>query len=169
MKRTRNLSMLNTLAALAASATLLAACDQPPPPAAPTPGERLDSAIDAAREQAAKAGERMEAAGEAMKEKTAEMGEAMKEKAAEMGEAMDEKTSGIAEAAGDAAITTAVKTRLLTSEHLKALDISVTTEDGVVVLTGTVPNEMASANASAIVSEVEGVRRVDNRLVVNPG
>lgn len=171
MKRTRTLSMLNTVAALAASATLLAACDQPapPPPAqAPTPGERLDSAIEATKEQAAKVEEKMEAASEAIQEKSAEVGAAMEEKAAAMGEAVEDKAAAMSEAAGDAAITAAVKARLLASEHLKALDISVSTEDGVVVLSGTVPSEMVAANASAIVGEVEGVSRVDNRLVVAP-
>ncbi len=172
MKRTRTLSMLNTVAALAASAALLAACDQPAPPQAPaqapTPGERLDSAIEATKEQAAKVEEKMEAASEAIQEKSAKVGAAVEEKAAAMGEAVEDKAAAMSEAAGDAAITAAVKARLLASEHLKALDISVSTEDRVVVLSGTVPSEMVAANASAIVGEVEGVSRVDNRLVVAP-
>jgi osmotically-inducible protein OsmY len=61
----------------------------------------------------------------------------------------------------DAWITTKVKAQFIGVDALKGSDISVdTNQNGVVTLTGTVPNEMARAKAIDIARTTKGVRKV---------
>jgi osmotically-inducible protein OsmY len=61
----------------------------------------------------------------------------------------------------DTWITTKVKAQYVGVDALKGSDITVTTtDDGVVTLTGTVPNELARARAIDIARTTKGVRRV---------
>lgn len=66
----------------------------------------------------------------------------------------------------DAGVTAKVKAEFLTEKGLDSNDISVKTTDGVVMLTGSVayPGQIDIARTAA--SRVDGVKRVDNRLVV---
>ena len=61
----------------------------------------------------------------------------------------------------DTWITTKVKAELATTDGVKSLDISVTTTNGEVVLTGTQESKMAVDKAVAATKSVEGVRNVD--------
>jgi len=151
MKKPTTKSLL-TAAILAASTSLLVACGEPEPP---TPGQHLDSAIDATKEQAAQIERKMENAGAEAERK----GE-------QAGAQLEQKADAIAQAAEDSTITAEVKAKIVQAENLKTLDISVETDKGVVVLTGQAPSEVAVANASAIARSVEGVKDVDNRLVI---
>ncbi len=72
----------------------------------------------------------------------------------------------ISTGAADVAITTKVKSALAADTKLSALKINVDTKDGNVALTGTAPDASARDMASTLVNAVEGVRSVDNRLVV---
>ncbi|MBS1189797.1 MAG: hypothetical protein H6R10_1589 [Rhodocyclaceae bacterium] len=63
----------------------------------------------------------------------------------------------------DALITTLVKEALLAAEDINGDDISVTTRQGQVTLTGRVPARQI-ALAGELVQGIDGVRRVDNRL-----
>jgi hyperosmotically inducible protein len=65
----------------------------------------------------------------------------------------------------DAWITTKVKAQFVGVDALKGSDISVdTNQNGVVTLTGTVPNEMARAKAIEIVKTTKGVHRVVDQM-----
>lgn len=67
----------------------------------------------------------------------------------------------------DIAITTKVKSALAADAKLSALKINVDTKDGNVALTGTAPDASARDMATTLANGIEGVRNVDNRLVVS--
>jgi hyperosmotically inducible protein len=81
-----------------------------------------------------------------------------------------DKTKAGAEKAGefitDAAITTAVKTKLLADSKTPGLKIEVDTTDGVVTLSGTVPTKAVVDEAVADARGTKGVKRVVNKLKV---
>ena len=66
----------------------------------------------------------------------------------------------------DAATTMRVKKAIFDDPSLKVMDISVTTEKGVVDLSGTVKSKAERTKATAVASKVEGVKRVKNDLKV---
>lgn len=66
----------------------------------------------------------------------------------------------------DTAITAKVKSKILQDEDLKVLQIGVTTYNGTVQLSGFVDTSTAKARASQVVRTVEGVKAVENDLVV---
>lgn len=61
----------------------------------------------------------------------------------------------------DAWITTKVKSELATTKGIESMDMSVTTVDGVVTLTGVLPTEIAVKKAVAATKSVKGVKDVD--------
>jgi hyperosmotically inducible protein len=63
--------------------------------------------------------------------------------------------------AADAWITTKVKSEFATAKHLKASDISVSTNDGVVTLSGSVASDKQKTRAENIAKGVKGVKSVD--------
>lgn len=71
-----------------------------------------------------------------------------------------------AASAADAAITARVKTALLADARTQGFDINVDTRGGSVTLTGGADSQNAKDAAGAIAMGVDGVSRVDNRLVV---
>ncbi|AMO99521.1 BON domain protein [Collimonas arenae] len=75
-------------------------------------------------------------------------------------------SDGVAATITDTAITGSVKARLMGNSHLKASDISVTTTNGVVTLSGTASSSRAKSLAGAQAKAVEGVKSVDNGLSV---
>lgn len=66
----------------------------------------------------------------------------------------------------DSAVTTAVKANLLADSDIKSLVISVSTQDGVVTLSGSVDNELQRQKAFDIASKTSGVKSVKNDLVI---
>ncbi|MDP3844753.1 MAG: BON domain-containing protein [Oxalobacteraceae bacterium] len=87
-----------------------------------------------------------------------------------MGAAEDTGVSGAVGAtsayADDAMITTMVKTALIEDKQVKSLKISVTTEQGVVKMSGTVPNAEVGNRALQLATTVQGVKGVKNDLKV---
>jgi hyperosmotically inducible protein len=65
-------------------------------------------------------------------------------------------------------ITTQVQARYFANPSIAGRDITVSTSNGVVTLTGRVDSEAEKADAVAVARTVEGVARVDDRLVVQP-
>jgi osmotically-inducible protein OsmY len=67
---------------------------------------------------------------------------------------------------GDAAMTTRVKTAIFNEPDLKVMDISVSTDDKVVTLSGTVKSRAERAKAIQVARKVEGVKAVRSELIV---
>lgn len=69
----------------------------------------------------------------------------------------------------DAGITSSVKERFSKSPALKDAGIGVETKDGVVTLTGKVKTGGLKGVATRVTRRVNCVKKVDNRLSVEPG
>ena len=138
-----------------------------------TVGQKLDSAIEKTSEVAAQAKAKTEQSAEQARIKTEETfanaGVALKN-ATQKAEASIKDVAGKAsEKMDDFAITTAVSAGIAKDSELSLLKIKVETKDGVVTLNGTAPAEAAREKASALAKAVQGVRSVDNKLVVKAG
>lgn len=66
----------------------------------------------------------------------------------------------------DTTITTKVKANLLAEKDFESLHVSVRTRKGVVRLTGTVPSLAQKHTATDVTLAVDGVRSVQNHLVI---
>lgn len=66
----------------------------------------------------------------------------------------------------DSVITTKVKTALLADSDVKGTNISVETTKGEVSLTGAVDSQLQIDKAVKIASAIEGVKKVDNKVVL---
>lgn len=138
-----------TMAAAAALVMGLAACDQDM--SAEKVGRKIDNTVDQTGQQIARATDsaekKMEQAGSAISEKTAQAGDTLQ----------------------DAAITAKVKSALVAEPGLNALSIDVDTENGVVSLFGSADTQANRERATQLASAVEGVKSVQNKLVIVQG
>jgi hyperosmotically inducible protein len=71
-------------------------------------------------------------------------------------------------AAGDAALTAAVKAKLLADPKVSGLKIDVDTKDAVVTLTGTVRSQAEKDEALRLARETESVKNVTDQITVAP-
>ncbi|RKT44563.1 hyperosmotically inducible protein [Thiocapsa rosea] len=103
-------------------------------------------------------------------EKAGQSIDRMAEKAGDTMEEAKEAAAAKAEEAGayidDAAITAKIKADVLADPMLKVFQISVTTTNGVVTLSGEVDSQASIDRSQAIASGVENVESVRNELVV---
>lgn len=67
----------------------------------------------------------------------------------------------------DMGITAKVNAALVADDQLKATQINVDTREGQVTLTGEAPDAQARDRATTLASAVDGVKQVNNQLVVN--
>jgi hyperosmotically inducible protein len=65
---------------------------------------------------------------------------------------------------GDAALTTKIKTALLSDKATRTFGIHVKSNQGLVTLTGKVDSAQAAAHAQSLAANVDGVQSVENRL-----
>jgi hyperosmotically inducible protein len=86
--------------------------------------------------------------------------------AAEGGYATANDGRSASQATDDAGITSAINTRFVRDELVRAVEIRVETRQGVVTLTGVVDSPKASLRAQQLARSTPGVRRVDSRLRV---
>lgn len=70
------------------------------------------------------------------------------------------------EARADNQITAAITSLLVRNRSIPAMDIDVSTLNGVVTLAGSVPDAATAERAAALAAGVSGVERVINRLQV---
>jgi hyperosmotically inducible protein len=82
-------------------------------------------------------------------------------------EAVTEKTEKAGEYVNDSVISMEVKTAILNDASLKASKIEVTTENGVVKLSGTVDSEQSLSRAAEIAKSQKNVKSVQTDLVIN--
>lgn len=113
-----------------------------------TAGQKLDGAIAEAKQAGAEA--------------KAEASQAMDKAETKLKDA----GASASEAVSDATIVTKINAALMADDRLKATKIDVRAEDGRVTLTGTAPDAGSQARATTLASAVNGVRSVDNQLVV---
>lgn len=139
---------IGTLAAAAALALGLAACNKAEEP---TAGQRLDSAIEKTEQAAQDAKEKMQSA------------------ASQAGDATRSATAEAAALLDDAGITAKVSAGLAQDPDLSAIKIDVDTRAGVVTLNGPVKSEAARERATQIAQGVQGVNSVVNNLTINSG
>ncbi|CAM2179127.1 transporter [Burkholderia cepacia] len=66
----------------------------------------------------------------------------------------------------DATITTKVKAELVGTSGLSSGDIHVKTRHGIVMLTGSVPDEQQRTQAVGVVKQVDGVQDVHDQLTI---
>jgi hyperosmotically inducible protein len=71
-------------------------------------------------------------------------------------------------AAGDAALTAAVKTKLLADPKVSGLKIDVDTMNGMVTLTGTVRSQAEKDEALRLARETENVKNVTDQITIAP-
>jgi hyperosmotically inducible protein len=74
--------------------------------------------------------------------------------------------AGDSEGKSDAGLTASVKSALIENDSTKAGQINVETKDGVVQLSGFVDSESAKAAAEATAKNVDGVKQVQNKLLL---
>lgn len=68
----------------------------------------------------------------------------------------------------DSAITTSIKSAYVADDIVKMLQVDVTTNEGVVMLTGRVDTAAESAQAEKIARKTNGVKGVRNMIKVGP-
>ena len=124
----------------------LAACKQE------GPAERAGQKIDKAVEQG---GKKIDQAAEKAEIKIEKAGDALSDKTKKAGESID-----------DAAITTMIKAEIAMDPVLKVSQISVTTQNGVVRLSGVVDSRQSMDKALEITRNVKNVKSTENNLVV---
>ncbi len=76
-------------------------------------------------------------------------------------------SDGLGAAMSDSAITASVKAKLAADESFKLTQFKVTTNNGVVILEGTVPTESERQRAIEIARTSDGVKRVADKLRVS--
>ncbi len=109
---------------------------------------------DEAKKDADKAGD--DVADSNIGEKTKEVGQDIKEGVQEAGSDLK-----------DAGITTAVKAKFAVDDLVKASNIDVDTENGIVTLSGTVATRKELTQALTLAKTVDGVKDVRNRLKIS--
>lgn len=91
---------------------------------------------------------------------------AAKQESREAGNYVEQKTDSAGQSIADAAITTTIKAKLVADDELKAIDINVDTDKGIVTLTGAAPSPTAVERATTIARGVDGVSDVKNQLTI---
>ena len=76
---------------------------------------------------------------------------------------------GVMQQASDLTTTGKVKSNFSLSKRLSIYDIDVSTQNGVVMLSGRVPTEIDKDLAAGVAKDTTGVKEVSNQLVVEPG
>ena len=92
-----------------------------------------------------------------------------REKGAELGEKAAAAANKVGETVSEAAITTKIKAKMALDDSVKSRTIDVTTNDSTVTLSGTVRSQAERNRALALARDTDGVTKVIDRLVVQPG
>ena len=150
-----SISQHRLLQVLAVSALALGLTACGPNSEGQTAGQKLDNAVDQADQ-----------AEEHLKADASRAAESVNEKLDQAVDAAQAAAQSAADSVGDVALTAKVNAALLTEPELSALKINVDTKDGVVTLSGDALNQAAKERAETLVKSLDGVRGVNNLLVV---
>ncbi len=125
------------------------------------------------RPVAEKAADKAKAGTEKAANKTAEglgtAAEKTKEAAGTAADKTKEAAGATAGAASDTWVTTKVKSKIVGDKTLKGSDISVSTDNGIVTLTGTAKSEAARNRAIALAKATKGTKEVVDKTTVAGG
>lgn len=124
------------------------------------------SAMHAGAALEGKAGEVKEQATQSVQDSKNEAAREQSDKQAMEAIKAKEHQQSAGEYIGDSAVTAKVKSKFIAQKGLDSLDIKVVTVDGVVTLMGDVDSAAQAGLAEKVAKEVEGVVKVDNKLVV---
>jgi hyperosmotically inducible periplasmic protein len=124
-----------------------------------TAGQKVETATKSALDAATNELQLLHLRPEDIKDELGRTGQVVRRAAIDAGHA-------IADATADARTTAAIKTKLLTSRDLSALNISVNTTAGVVTLSGSVATPEHISKAILLAMETDGVREVVSTLQV---
>jgi hyperosmotically inducible protein len=89
-----------------------------------------------------------------------------RETGAAIGEKVAEGANRAEHALEDGALTAKIKSKMALDDSVKALDISIDTNAGVVTLSGTVHSQAEKTRALQLTRETSGVKSVSDRLVI---
>jgi len=123
--------------------------------------QKVENAAKTTRDAAQDKLRALHLSSEDIKDELARTGRVVRREASAAGHAL-------ADATADARITGAIKTKLLASRDLSALNISVNTTAGVVTLSGFVSSTEHISKAILLAMETDGVREVVSTLQVKP-
>jgi osmotically-inducible protein OsmY len=91
-------------------------------------------------------------------------GRDLKSAAAATGESAEHAFQGTADQVGDAALTTKIKSALMSNERTRHYDIHVESDHGNVTIDGSVGSRAKAKYVRKVVAGVSGVRSVNNKL-----
>lgn len=117
---------------------------------------------------AEKAGKKIDRAAESAVQKIEQTTEKAEKKIDDAKESVTEKTETTGEYIDDSVITTKVKAAILNDPLLNASHIEVTTNKGVVKLSGTVDSEQSIGRATEVANSQMNVKSVQTELTVKP-
>ena len=160
----RVLARISAIVAVTAFSFGLAACDKAQEP--PTVGQKLDSAVQKMDQASADAKVKAEQALNTTENKLEQGATKLESAANQAGDAMKDAAHSSGALADDASITAKISAELAKDADLSAIKIDVDTKAGAVRLSGPAPSEAAKERATTLAKEVEGVKSVDNALVV---
>lgn len=158
------LARISAILAVSALTLGLAACDKAKEP--PTVGQQLDSAVQKADQAATDAKIKAEQALQATENKLEQGANKAENAAQQAGESMKNAANSAGAMADDASITARISAELAKDPDLSALKIDVDTKAGAVRLSGPAPTQAAKDRATSLAQGVEGVKSVDNELMV---
>ena len=155
--KARNFRPLTLATAIAAvlAATTLAACDR---------GQQSDRSAD---QQERTAGQKLDSAMSKAQDKLESAKNDMAQGATDAKRDIKEMATDAKDKVNDATITASVNAKLAGDKELSALRINVDTIDGRVALHGSAPSAEARDRATQLASAVDGVKSVENQLVIS--
>jgi hyperosmotically inducible periplasmic protein len=129
--------------------------------------ESIEQSTEASKEILEKSEDKVDKLSEQAEDKVEQIKENVEEKLDDMKESTSEKSETAGEYIDDSVITTKVKAAILGSSWLSASHIEVTTDKGIVKLSGTVDSEQNIAKAVDVARSQEHVKAVETNLTVS--
>lgn len=129
--------------------------------------ESIDKSTAASKEVLEKSEDKVDKLSEQAEDKVEQIKENVEEKLEDIKDSTTEKSETTGEYIDDSVITTKVKAAILGSSWLSASHIEVTTNKGIVVLSGTVDTEQNIAKAVEVARSQENVKAVETKLTVS--
>jgi hyperosmotically inducible protein len=128
--------------------------------------EKIDQGMETSEKVLEKSEEKIDTNAQLAKEKVEHINEKVEKKLEEIKDATPSKSETTGEYVDDSIITAKVKAAIMGSSWLSASHIEVTTDKGIVKLSGTVDTEQSITKAIELASGQENVKDVQSDLVV---